>query len=127
MGHHIFDPIIAGFICCLAMDIWQRILFLAFNIPPTNWSTAGRWFVMFLRNQIVFNKNLDNENPVKYELGIGWAFHYCVAIGYGFAYYFLMVDFDILSTPILSGLTFGLISLSIPWFFYLPVMSIKKF
>ena len=105
MGHHIFVPIIAGFICCLAMDIWQRILFLAFNIPPTNWSTAGRWFVMFLRNQIVFNKNLDNENPVKYELGIGWAFHYCVAIGYGFAYYFLMVGFDILSTSILSGLT----------------------
>ena len=100
MGHHIFDPIIAGFICCLAMDIWQRILFLAFNIPPTNWSTAGRWFVMFLRNQIVFNKNLDNENPVKYELGIGWAFHYCVAIGYGFAYYFLMVDFNILSASI---------------------------
>ena len=89
MGHHIFDPIIAGFICCLAMDIWQRIIFLAFNIPPTNWSTAGRWFVMFLRNQIVFNENLDNENPVKYELGIGWAFHYCVAICYGFAYYFL--------------------------------------
>ena len=121
MGHLIFDPIIAGLICCLAMDIWQRILFLAFNIPPTNWSTAGRWFVMFLRNQIVFNKNLDNENPVKYELGIGWAFHYCVAICYGFAYYFLMVGFDILSTSILSGLTFGLISVSIPWFFYLPV------
>ena len=120
----IFDPIIAGFICCLAMDIWQRILFLAFNIPPTNWSTAGRWLVMFLRNQIVFNKHLDNENPVKYELGIGWAFHYCVAIGYGFAYYFLMVDFDILSTSILSGLTFGLISGSVPCFFYLPIKAV---
>ena len=121
MGHFIFDSTIAGIICCLAMDIWQRILFFTFNIPPTNWSTAGRWFIMLIRNQIVVNKNLDNENPVKYELEIGWLFHYCVAIGYGFAYYFLLVDIDILDTSIFSGLIFGLVSVCVPWFFYLPV------
>jgi hypothetical protein len=121
MEHFIFDPIIAGIVCCIAMDVWQRILFLTFNIPPTNWSITGRWFMMLISKKIIFNQNLDHENPVKYELQIGWAFHYWVAIIYGFAYYFLLAVFDILDTSILSGLIFGLISVIVPWFFYLPV------
>jgi hypothetical protein len=121
MEHFIFDPIIAGIVCCIAMDVWQRILFLTFNIPPTNWSITGRWFVMLISKKIIFNQNLDHENPVRYELQIGWAFHYWVAIIYGFAYYFLLAVFDILDTSILSGLIFGLISVIVPWFFYLPV------
>ena len=121
MEHFIFDPIIAGIVCCIAMDVWQRVLFLTFNIPPTNWSITGRWFMMLISKKIIFNQNLDHENPVKYELQIGWAFHYWVAIIYGFAYYFLLAVFDILDTSILSGLIFGLISVIVPWFFYLPV------
>lgn len=121
MEHFIFDPIIAGIVCCIAMDVWQRILFLTFNIPPTNWSSTGRWLMMLISKKIIFNQNLDHENPVKYELQIGWAFHYWVAIIYGFAYYFLLAVFDILDTSILSGLIFGLISVIVPWFFYLPV------
>jgi hypothetical protein len=121
MEHFIFDPIIAGIVCCIAMDVWQRILFLTFNIPPTNWSITGRWFMMLISKKIIFNQNLDHENPVRYELQIGWAFHYWVAIIYGFAYYFLLAVFDFLDTSILSGLIFGLISVIVPWFFYLPV------
>ena len=117
----IFDPIFAGIFCCIAMDIWQRILFLTLDIPPSNWSSAGRWLIMLISKKIFVNQNLDNENPIKYELQIGWVFHYCVAIGYGFAYYFFMTVFDVLDTSIFSGLIFGLISVVIPWFFFLPV------
>ena len=119
MEHFIFHSILAGIFCCVAMDIWQRILFLIFKITPTNWSTTGRWFIMLINNKIIFNQNLDNENPVKYELQIGWLFHYWVAIVYAYAYYFLLAV-DILDTSILSGLIFGLISVIVPWFFYLP-------
>jgi hypothetical protein len=120
MENSIFDSIIAGIFCCIGMDLWQRILFLIFNIPPTNWSTAGRWFIMMVSKKMIINQNLDNENPIKYELQIGWVFHYCVAIGYGFVYYFFLIA-DILDASILSGLIFGLISVIVPWFFYLPV------
>ena len=102
MENFIFDSIIAGIFCCIAMVIWQRILFLTLNIPPTNWSTTGRWFMMLISKKIIFNQNLDYENPVKYELQIGWVFHYCVAIVYGFAYYFLLSGFDILDRLISS-------------------------
>ena len=67
MGHFIFHSILAGIFCCVAMDIWQRILFLMFKITPTNWSTAGRWFIMLINSKIIINENLDNEYPVKYE------------------------------------------------------------
>ena len=50
---------------------------------------------------------------------IGWLFHYWVALVYAYAYYFLLAV-DILDTSILSGLIFGLTSMNIPWFFYLP-------
>ena len=121
MEHFIFDSIFAGIFCCIAMDIWQRILFLTLDIPPSNWSSAGRWLIMLISKKIFVNQNLDNESPIKYELQIGWVFHYCVAIGYGFAYYFFMAVFDVLDTSIFSGLIFGLISVVIPWFFFLPV------
>ena len=120
MENSIFDSIIAGIFCCIGMDLWQRILFLTFNIPPTNWSIAGRWFIMMVSKKMIINQNLDNENPIKYELQIGWVFHYCVAIGYGFVYYFFLIA-GILDASILSGLIFGLISVIVPWFFYLPV------
>ena len=105
-----------GIFCCFAMDIWQRILFLIFKTPPTNWSTADRWFIMLINKKIIINENLDNENPVKYELLIGWLFHYWGAIFYGYAYYFLLAV-DILDASILSGLIFGLILVVVPWFF----------
>ncbi len=121
MEHFIFDSILAGIFCCVAMDTWQRILFLTLDIPPSNWSSAGRWLIMLISKKIFVNQNLDNESPIKYELQIGWVFHYCVAIGYGFAYYFFMTVFDVLDTSIFSGLIFGLITVVIPWFFFLPV------
>ena len=69
---------------------------------------------------MIVNQNLEDANPVKYELQIGRFFHYCIGVGYGFAYYLFLAVFDVLDTSILSGLIFGLISLVIPWFFYLP-------
>ena len=121
MGHFIFDSIIAGIFCCIGMDLWQRILFWTFKIPPTNWATAGRWLIMLIRNKMIVNQNLEDENPVKYELQIGWVFHYCVGVGYGFAYYLFLAVFDVLDTSILSGVIFGLVSVIVPWFIYLPV------
>ncbi len=121
MENFIFDSIFAGIFCCIAMDIWQRILFLTLDIPPSNWSSAGRWLIMLISKKIFVNQNLDNESPIKYELQIGWIFHYCVAIGYGFAYFFFLKVFDIFDTSIFSGFIFGLISVVIPWFFFLPI------
>tara|TARA_X000001036_G_scaffold438406_2_gene486136 strand:- start:1296 stop:1772 length:477 start_codon:yes stop_codon:yes gene_type:complete len=118
MESFIFDSIFVGIFSCIAMDIWQRFLFLTLSIHPSNWSSAGRWLIMLIDKKIFVNQNLDNEDPIKYELQIGWLFHYCVGICYGFAYYFFLIIFD---NSIFFGFIFGLISVVIPWFFFLPV------
>ena len=118
MESFIFDSIFAGIFSCIVMDIWQKVLFLTLGITPSNWSLAGRWLLMLVNKKVFVNLNLDNENPIKYELQLGWIFHYCVGIGYGFTYYFFQTVFD---NSIFSGFMFGLISVVIPWFFFLPV------
>ncbi len=120
MGNFIVDSIIAGIFCCIAMDIWQRFLLLTYNIPPSNWALAGRWLILLINKNILINHNLDRENSIKYELQIGWIFHYCVGVGYGFAYYIILKTFEHFDTTILSGFVFGLISVIIPWLFFLP-------
>lgn len=120
MNYFIVDSILSGIVCCIAMDVWQRILFLAYKIPTTNWAIAGRWLIMLINKQIIINKNLDNEAKIKYELQIGWCFHYIVGIGYGFTYYFCILIFNFFDTSIISGFMFGLLSIVIPWFFFLP-------
>ena len=40
--------------------------------------------------------------------------------GYGFAYYIILKTFEHFDTTILSGFVFGLISVIIPWLFFLP-------
>ena len=120
MGNFIIDSIIAGIFCCIAMDLWQRFLLLTYKISPANWASAGRWLIMLIGKNILINHNLDRENPIKYELLIGWVFHYCVGMGYGFTYYFCLRTFEHFDTTITSGFIFGLISVVIPWFFFLP-------
>ena len=116
----VVDIIFAGVLCCIAMDLWQRLLFIMYKIPPTNWAPTGRWLLMLMNKGIIFNINLENEKPIKYELPIGWIFHYIVGIGYGFAYWICLTFFDFFNTSLLSGFLFGLISVVVPWFFFLP-------
>ena len=77
----VVDIIFAGISCCIAMDLWQRLLFVLYKIPPTNWAPTGRWLLMLINKGIIFNINLENEKPIKYELPIGWIFHYIVGVG----------------------------------------------
>ena len=51
----VVDIIFAGVLCCIAMDLWQRLLFVMYKIPPTNWAPTGRWLLMLINKGIIFN------------------------------------------------------------------------
>ena len=53
----VVDIIFAGVLCCIAMDLWQRLLFVMYKIPPTNWAPTGRWLLMLMNKGIIFNIN----------------------------------------------------------------------
>ena len=117
---------IAGILACVILDLWQRFLFLALKIPPSNWAMVGRWLFLFLKSMLWIQRDLSDQPPVRNELYIGWGFHYAVAILYALLFFFLFQE-GFVSLSISDGLVFGIISVIVPWFFFMPAMGVGVF
>ena len=118
----IFHIVIIGIVSCVVMDLWQRLLKLLYNINPSDWSVVGRWFVLVVSNRQIYNPTIDQVAPIKNELIIGWIVHYSVAILYSIFFYILL-EYGICTASLINGIIFGLISVVVPWFFFMPVLG----
>ena len=49
----VFQACVAGIFATIVLDLWQRVLFAATGIPPTNWAFVGRWFAYIPRGRLV--------------------------------------------------------------------------
>ena len=118
----IFHIVIIGVFSCFAMDVWQRFLKLMFGINPSDWAIVGRWYILFISKGKIYNPFIDKEPPINNELKIGWAVHYTVAIMYSI-FFFMLLKYGICIASILNGIIFGLVSVEVPWFFFMPVLG----
>ncbi len=118
----IFHIVIIGIVSCLAMDMWQRLLKLLYDINPSDWGVVGRWFLLVMSRGKIYNPTIDEEDPIKNELIIGWMVHYSVAIMYS-VFFFILLEYEICSASLMNGIIFGLISVTVPWFFFMPALG----
>ena len=118
----IFHIFIIGILSCVMMDVWQRLLKLLYSINPSDWSVVGRWFVLVFSERQIYNPTIDQVAPIKNELMIGWIVHYSVAILYSIFFYILL-ECEICSASLINGIIFGLISVIVPWFFFMPALG----
>ena len=118
----IFHVVIIGIASCVVMDVWQRLLKLLYSINPSDWSVVGRWFVLVVLERQIYNPTIDQVAPIKNELMIGWIVHYSVAILYSI-FFFILLEYGICSASLINGIIFGLISVVVPWFFFMPVLG----
>ena len=118
----IFHIVIIGIVSCVVMDLWQRLLKLLYSINPSDWSVVGRWFVLVVSERQIYNPTIDQVAPIKNELMIGWIVHYSVAILYSIFFYILL-EYGICSASLINGIIFGLISVVVPWLFFMPVLG----
>ena len=118
----IFHVVIIGIASCVVMDVWQRLLKLLYSINPSDWSVVGRWFVLVVSERQIYNPTIDQVAPIKNELMIGWIVHYSVAILYSIFFYILL-EYGICTASLINGIIFGLISVVVPWFFFMPVLG----
>lgn len=118
----IFHIVIIGIVSCVTMDMWQRLLKLLYDINPSDWGVVGRWFVLVVFRGKIYNPTIDEEVPIKNELMIGWIVHYSVAILYS-VFFFILLKYEICGASLMNGIIFGLISVIIPWFFFMPVLG----
>ena len=117
-----FTICVVGVLACAILDLWQRILLLVTKIPPSNWAMVGRWLFLFLKSMLWVQRDLSAQPPVRNELYIGWLFHYAVAILYALFFFFLFSE-GMLSLSLRDGVVFGIISVIVPWFFFMPAMG----
>ena len=107
---------------CAVFDAWQRIFHWFTSIPPSNWAMVGRWTISLLTNGQLIVHDLEFQPKRRNELGLGWFVHYVIAVVYA-AIFMLLMRANILAAGFADGLLFGIVSVVVPWFFFLPCLG----
>ena len=118
----VIEIIIVGVVASAIFDLWQRIFQKLTAIPPSNWAMVGRWSLGLMNEGQLFARDLESQAERKNELAVGWLVHYSVAIGFAAVYAWLM-HATILQAGLIDGLIFGVISVAVPFFFFLPCLG----
>jgi len=111
-----------GGVACAIFDLWQRLFQKLTAIPPSNWAIVGRWSLGLVTSFQLVARDIEHQAERKNELAVGWLVHYGIAIGYAAVYAWLM-HANILQAGLIDGLIFGVISVAVPWFFFLPCLG----
>ena len=118
----VLEIVIVGVGACVVFDVWQRIFHWFTAIPPSNWAIVGRWTIGLLTSGQVMAHDLELRPNRRNELGVGWFVHYAVAVVYA-AIFMLLMRANILSDGFTDGLLFGVVSVVVPWLFFLPCLG----
>lgn len=119
----LFKLIVVSVASVAVIDLWQRLFHRLGGLPPTNWSVVGRWLQILLRDRIVFNTSLQSTQPMAGEAKAGWLLHYGVGGIYVITFYVLWQQLNMVSPIWQDGLLFGVLSVAIPWFFFMPALG----
>ena len=114
--------LLIGIGSCAVFDLWQRLFQVFTTIPPTDWSLVGRWFIGLISKGRLFASQLAEQPKEKYETFAGWFVHYAVAVVYAGVFGFL-IDLGFLHSTPVDGLAFGIASVVVPWFFFMPAVG----
>ena len=118
----VISIILVGVGTCVVFDLWQRVFQKMTGIPTSNWAIVGRWLLGVMSGGPVIASGLTDTPPRANELAAGWVLHYAVAIGYAVIYAALML-LGWLSAGWEDGLVFGVVSVVVPWFFFMPALG----
>ena len=116
------ELILIGICSGIVFDVWQRIFQIFTSIPPSHWTLVGRWFIGLMSYEQLLANQLSQQHEAKHETPTGWAVHYAVSIAYAYVL-FILVHLGILEPTITHGLVFGVVSVLVPWLFFMPAMG----
>lgn len=118
----VMEIIASGLVATAALDLWQRLLHRVAGLPPSNWALVGRWAHSAARGRL-FPGVVAQLPQRPGELATGWIVHYVVGVGYGLVYVLGLRELAGMSPSLLNGLVFGVLSVIVPWFFFMPAMG----
>ena len=114
----IISILVAGIFSCIILDILGYLLKLM-GIPEPSWGIVGRWTYYMLKNATFYNPNIVQMPNFRYEVLLGWVFHYYVSICWAVIYYFCFFIIG-LKMSYYSGFIFGALTTLAPLLIFLP-------
>ncbi len=118
----VLEILASGVVATAFLDLWQRLLRWVTGLPTANWGLVGRWFVHALGGRLMHDP-IASAPAVPGEVRIGWIVHYATGVVYGLIYLILLRRGLGVEPSILNGLIFGVLSVVVPWFFFMPAMG----
>ncbi len=114
----ILSIFVAGIFSCIILDILGYLL-EKIGIPEPSWGIVGRWTYYMIKNGAFFNPTIIEKPEFKYEVLLGWVFHYFISISWAVIYYIIFIKVEI-KMSYFSGLIFGAITTLAPLLIFLP-------
>ena len=75
-----------------------------------------------MSNRQLIARQLSQQPEAKHETPTGWTVHYVFGIAYAYVL-FILVQLGIFEPTITHGLVFGVVSVLVPWLFFMPAMG----
>ena len=114
----ILSIFIAGIFSCIILDILGYLL-KKIGVPEPSWGIVGRWTYYMIKNGTFFNPTIIEKPEFKYEVLLGWVFHYFISISWAVIYFISFIYIGI-KMSYFSGLIFGAITTLAPLLVFLP-------
>jgi len=119
----IIQVLFPGIAATAAIDLWAALSHKILGTPITNWSMVGRW-LGHMPSGIFIHDSIGASSPVRFELLLGWVFHYIIGITYAVLYTaFVFISLENKPT-LLSAWVFGLVTVVSPWFIMQPGLGL---
>ncbi|MDC0453042.1 DUF2938 domain-containing protein [Candidatus Pelagibacter sp.] len=114
----ILSIVVAGIFSCIILDILGYLLRLI-GIPEPSWEIVGRWVYYMIKNAAFYNPKIINMPKFKYEILLGWIFHYYISLCWAVIYYFVFIILGV-NMSYFSGLIFGATTTFAPLLMFMP-------
>lgn len=120
------QPIIAGLIATLTMDVLSVAAMRLRISAPLQPNLIGRWFASVARAQ-PFHADIARTAPVNHELAIALPVHYAIGVALTLLYLFITDRTGWPTDSLRLALAFALCTNVLPWFVMFPSMGYGLF
>ena len=114
----ILSILVAGIFSCIILDILGYLM-KKMGIPEPSWAIVGRWTYYMIKYAAFYNPTISEKPELKYEVLVGWIFHYFISLCWAVIYYISFIYVGI-KMSYFSGVIFGAITTLAPLLIFLP-------
>ena len=119
----IFESMVIGIGATLCIDLWALFLRTAFGVRSLDYCLLGRWVLHMPEGRFVHD-SIATSAAKLHECRIGWIAHYSIGVMFAVLFIAAMPDGWLARPAFVPALTFGVITVLVPWFTIQPAFGL---